>query len=73
MSCAHSHPRLKVGVLYVNRQVRPDPWETMDATRNYFEFIRHLGWEVELVSHAGFLGGLDPLVSGETAPYALPL
>ena len=55
--------------MYVNRQARADPWETIDATRSYFDFVRYLGWEVEIVSHAGFLGGLDPIATGDTAPY----
>lgn len=34
------------------------------------EFVGGLGWEVELSSHTGFLGGLQRNGStGETAPY----
>lgn len=32
-------------------------------------FISALGWEVELESHNGFLGGLPRQGCGQTAPY----
>lgn len=39
------------------------------GSSTYEMFISALGWEVELESHNGFLGGLPRQGCGQTAPY----
>jgi len=65
---------IKVGLIYVANQQE----QQKDILRNdessgskiYKEFVQSLGWDVDLRTHGGFMGGLDEnLTTGTTAPY----
>merc|ERR1712137_339514 len=63
---------LKMGVLYV-KEGQDDQkiiLQNDEKSPLYEEFVRGLGWPIDIATHRGYLGGLDPLGStGETAPY----
>mmetsp|Transcript_23491 Transcript_23491/g.58803 ORF Transcript_23491/g.58803 Transcript_23491/m.58803 type:complete len:1527 (-) Transcript_23491:30-4610(-) len=72
----HGRETAKVGVIYVAKGQD----DQMDILGNdshcrrglYAEFLRGLGWPIDLLTHPGYVGGLDNserLTCGETAPY----
>jgi hypothetical protein len=63
---------IKIGLIYVaNGQESERKLMRNEAGSNpYNEFVEALGWEVDLATHEGFLGGLDQgLTTGVSAPY----
>ncbi|ETW09486.1 hypothetical protein, variant [Aphanomyces invadans] len=58
---APSRETMKIGVVYVG----PNQSSQQEILRNdcgspaYEQFLRELGWEVDLATHRGFVGGLD--------------
>ncbi|KAK2944540.1 putative Ral GTPase-activating protein subunit alpha-2 [Blattamonas nauphoetae] len=62
----------KIGVIYVrNGQVEQNAILTNETSSPFFvSFIKSLGWEVDLATHKGFMGGLDRTgIAGVTSPY----
>lgn len=53
---------MKVGVIYVgrNQQTQAEIFKNERGSRAYEKFLKQLGWEVDLATHRGFVGGLDP-------------
>lgn len=63
---------LKIGVIYVREGQDDQKIILRNDTKSelYAEFVRGLGWPIDIATHKGYLGGLDPkLTTGETAPY----
>jgi len=63
---------IKIGVIYVgnNQESARDLIKAENGSDLYKDFIQGLGWEVDLKTHVGFMGGLDAgLTTGLTAPY----
>jgi len=63
---------LKIGVIYVKEGQDDQKIILRNDTKSelYAEFVRGLGWPIDIASHRGYLGGLDPkLTTGVTAPY----
>merc|ERR1719419_571333 len=60
----------KIAVIYV-AEGQEDKISILSNTSGSEEFVAGLGWEVELETHTGFMGGLSRTrtVTGETAPY----
>ncbi|KAA0185849.1 hypothetical protein HAZT_HAZT009887, partial [Hyalella azteca] len=67
--CRETH---KIAVLYVaiGQEDKMSILSNSGGSQRFEEFVGGLGWEVELSTHTGFLGGLHRNGStGETAPY----
>jgi hypothetical protein len=67
-----SREMLKIGLIYVKEGQDDQKVVLRNDTRSelYHEFVSGLGWPVDLATHRGYLGGLDPrLTTGITAPY----
>lgn len=63
---------IKIGVIYVgnDQDSARDLIKAENGSDLYKEFVQGLGWEVDLKTHVGFMGGLDSgLTTGLTAPY----
>jgi len=62
---------LQIGVIYVprGRMSMSAIFDNEKGVQDYFDFLSGLGWAVNLNSHKGFTGGLDPKVTGEVALY----
>jgi hypothetical protein len=63
---------IKIGVIYVANGQESERKLMRNETGSipYNEFVEALGWDVDLATHEGFLGGLDQgLTTGITAPY----
>lgn len=63
---------LKIGVIYVNHGQDDQKIILRNDSKLalYKEFVRGLGWNVDIASHRGYLGGLDPkLTTGTHSPY----
>jgi len=59
-----------VGIIYFRKgQDISDVFENQGGTLEYQNFIKTIGWLVNLNDHVGFMGGLDPKVTGNVAPY----
>lgn len=58
---APTRETMKIGVLYVGRKQRTQQeiLQNDRGSRAYEQFLDQLGWEVDLTTHKGFLGGLD--------------
>jgi len=63
----------KVGLIYVKEGQNHQHEILMNEgkSKDYADFVKSLGWTVELQTHRGFLGGLDRWAgsTGTTAPY----
>ena len=62
----------KIAVIYVGegQEDKISILSNTSGSEQFEEFVAGLGWEVELESHTGFMGGLTRNKStGETAPY----
>lgn len=62
----------KIAVIYVaeGQEDKNSVLRNCGGSQTYEEFIAGLAWEVELETHAGFMGGLQKNRStGDTAPY----
>ncbi|KAK3890821.1 hypothetical protein Pcinc_005247 [Petrolisthes cinctipes] len=67
--CRETH---KLAVIYVaeGQEDKMSILSNSGGSAGFEEFVGGLGWEVELATHTGFLGGLQRNGStGETAPY----
>ncbi|KAK7072472.1 Ral GTPase-activating protein subunit alpha-2, partial [Halocaridina rubra] len=67
--CRETH---KLAVIYVaeGQEDKMSILSNSGGSAGFEEFVAGLGWEVELATHTGFLGGLQRNGStGETAPY----
>lgn len=67
--CRETH---KIAVIYValGQESKEAILGNKAGSRAFEEFVGRLGWEVNLASHAGFMGGLESnLSTGLTAPY----
>ncbi|XP_063845540.1 ral GTPase-activating protein subunit alpha-2-like isoform X2 [Scylla paramamosain] len=67
--CRETH---KMAVIYVaeGQEDKMSILSNSGGSAGFEEFVGGLGWEVELATHTGFLGGLQRNGStGETAPY----
>ncbi|CAL8089966.1 unnamed protein product [Orchesella dallaii] len=67
--CRETH---KIAVIYVaeGQEDKHSILSNTGGSESYEDFVSGLGWEVELESHSGFMGGLQRnKSSGETAPY----
>ncbi|KAI9015426.1 hypothetical protein DFJ74DRAFT_680173 [Hyaloraphidium curvatum] len=63
---------IKVAVIYVGpgQEDEASILRNQRTSADYVEFVSSLGWEVDLASHAGYLGGLERnLTSGARATY----
>jgi hypothetical protein len=63
---------IKIGVIYVGngQESARDLIKNESGSDLYQEFLQGLGWDVDLKTHVGFIGGLDPgLTTGLYAPY----
>ncbi|KAI8622047.1 hypothetical protein BC830DRAFT_1091333 [Chytriomyces sp. MP71] len=63
---------IKVAVIYVGpgQEDESTILRNHNASNEYHEFVASLGWEVEISSHNGYLGGLEKnLTSGSKALY----
>lgn len=63
----------KIGVIYVaqGQEDQRDILKNETGSSLYTEFVKGLGWVVDLKTHRGFSGGLDQknLSTGKIAPY----
>lgn len=62
----------KIGVVYVKegQDSQEELFKNDMESDDFSQFLRDLGWMVELPTHAGFMGGLDrKLTTGKLAPY----
>lgn len=67
--CRETH---KIAVIYVGHGQETKEAILMNkfGSKAFEEFVSRLGWEVNLASHQGFMGGLESnLSTGLTAPY----
>ncbi|XP_076041404.1 ral GTPase-activating protein subunit alpha-2 isoform X2 [Oratosquilla oratoria] len=67
--CRETH---KVAVIYIaeGQEDKLSILSNSGGSEGFEEFVGGLGWEVELATHTGFMGGLQRNGStGETAPY----
>ncbi|XP_042904592.1 ral GTPase-activating protein subunit alpha-1 [Parasteatoda tepidariorum] len=67
--CRDTH---KIAVIYVaaGQEDKNSILSNPGASQEFEEFVAGLGWEVELETHPGFLGGLQRnKTTGDTAPY----
>ncbi|KAJ6217801.1 hypothetical protein RDWZM_008958 [Blomia tropicalis] len=67
--CRETH---KIAVVYVahGQETKEAILQNKIGSRAFEEFVSRLGWEVNLASHVGFMGGLESnLSTGLTAPY----
>jgi len=65
---------IKVGIIYLKEgqedQYRVLANSSSDRTPLFYEFVRSVGWPIDLETHRAYIGGLDPqLRTGITAPY----
>jgi len=63
---------LKIGVIYVREGQDDQKVIFRNDTKSdlYAEFVRGLGWPIDVATHRGYLGGLDPKqTTGISAPY----
>jgi hypothetical protein len=63
---------IKIGVIYVGNEQESarDLIKNEKGSDLYNEFLQGLGWDVDLKTHVGFMGGLDAnLTTGTVAPY----
>jgi len=63
---------LKIGVIYVKEGQDDQKIIFRNDTKSdlYAEFVRGLGWPIDVATHRGYLGGLDPKqTTGVSAPY----
>ena len=65
---------IKVGIIYLKEgqeeQYRVLANSSNDRTPLFHEFVRSVGWPIDLETHRAYIGGLDPkLTTGITAPY----
>lgn len=44
-------------------------FENESGSKDYHDFLQKLGWIVNISEHKGFLGGLDPKITGPISPY----
>ena len=62
----------KIGVIYVKEGQDDQKIILKNDTKSplYAEFVRGLGWPIDVATHQGYIGGLDrKLSTGKTAPY----
>eukprot|EP00118_Oscarella_pearsei_P026270 m.309686 g.309686 ORF g.309686 m.309686 type:complete len:2118 (+) comp47370_c0_seq1:63-6416(+) len=67
--CRETH---KIAVFYVARG-QEDKFSIMansEGSKDFEDFVSGLGWEVDLSSHAGFMGGLKPNTVSTTPYYS---
>ncbi|XP_025103645.1 ral GTPase-activating protein subunit alpha-1-like isoform X4 [Pomacea canaliculata] len=67
--CRETH---KIAVIFVaeGQEDKNSILSNCGASRAFEDFVAGLGWEVDLESHQGFLGGLQQnKTTGDTAPY----
>lgn len=67
--CRDKH---KIAVIYVGpgQETKESILMNNSGSKDFEEFVSHLGWDVDLVNHSGFMGGLQSnLSTGATAPY----
>lgn len=67
--CREAH---KIAVIFVGegQEDKQSILSNGSGSHAYEEFVSGLAWEVELETHAGFMGGLQKTkTTGETAPY----
>ncbi|KAK7504780.1 hypothetical protein BaRGS_00003808 [Batillaria attramentaria] len=67
--CRETH---KIAVIYVaeGQEDKNSILSNSGASRAFEDFVAGLGWEIDLESHQGFLGGLQQnKTTGDTAPY----
>ena len=67
--CREAH---KIAVIYVaaGQEDKHSILSNTGGSEDYEDFVSGLGWEVELETHTGFMGGLlRNKTSGETTPY----
>jgi hypothetical protein len=63
---------LKIGVIYVKEGQEDQKVILSNDSKSptYREFVRGLGWTVDVTQHRGYLGGLDPkMTTGSHTPY----
>uniref|UniRef100_A0A7S4KM75 Rap-GAP domain-containing protein n=1 Tax=Paramoeba aestuarina TaxID=180227 RepID=A0A7S4KM75_9EUKA len=74
LDLANGREMVKVGLIYL----REGQEEQIEVLRNdsssrsemFGEFVRAIGWPIDVQTHRAYLGGLDPkLTTGVTAPY----
>lgn len=72
---APTRETMKIGVLYVGckQRTQQEILQNSRGSRAYEQFLEQLGWDVDLTTHKGFLGGLDSnpksLSNGRTTLY----
>jgi hypothetical protein len=61
---------MKIGLLYVanGQETQTEILRNSTASDSYKEFVSGLAWDVDLSTHKGYLGGLDP--AGSNGKYA---
>ncbi|KJE91836.1 hypothetical protein CAOG_009595 [Capsaspora owczarzaki ATCC 30864] len=62
----------KIGILYVapGQEDEHSIYANVKGSKLYEDFLAGLGWEVNLATHRGFFGGLDPnLSTGRSTPF----
>ncbi|CAF5148914.1 unnamed protein product, partial [Rotaria sp. Silwood1] len=69
LNCRETH---KIAVIYIGygQEDKTSIFNNTQGSPNYEEFLRHLGWQVELSKHTGFRGGLHPLANTYSIYYA---
>lgn len=62
---------LQIGVIYVPKggMSMQQIFDNEKGSQDYFDFLSSLGWVVDLNTHTGFTGGLDPKATGDLTPY----
>mmetsp|Transcript_28187 Transcript_28187/g.70760 ORF Transcript_28187/g.70760 Transcript_28187/m.70760 type:complete len:1006 (-) Transcript_28187:79-3096(-) len=63
---------MKIGIIYVKegQEGQKTILKNEEKSPLFREFVDGLGWKIDVATHRGYLGGLDPkLTTGATAPY----
>lgn len=63
---------LKIGVIYVaeGQEDQRTIFKNSAGSQDYTDFLRGLGWDINLKNHKGFFGGLDTYCGNSTPYYA---
>jgi len=57
-----------IGILYFPKKCK-DPYSITNGSQSYIQFIKQIGWEIDVGTHEGYLGGLESAITGDFASY----
>ncbi|KAI9480932.1 MAG: hypothetical protein EXX96DRAFT_564755 [Benjaminiella poitrasii] len=68
----HGRETMKIGLIYVGHGQEDEQsiLQNSQGSESYHAFVNSLGWQIDIASHAGYLGGLERnLTNGTQATY----